>query len=129
MRYLLLYHVNRIQPELANRCRNYSFDETISECLQWNSSVPQKPTSSSLNLSICNFCKNKGHRVEECRKKKKKEKNKTSKLDNHGHKNVLSLNNNQHDYGYQLDAAANLITMDIKMFFLSIITNMTMDIN
>ena len=95
MRYLLLYHVNRIQPELASRCCDYSFDETISECLQWNSSVPQKPISSSLNPSICNFCKYKGHREEECRKRKKKkrEKHKTNKLDNHSHKNVLSLNN------------------------------------
>ena len=49
MRLLLLYHVSRIQPDLARQCSNSSLEETIFKCLQWNSSNPSEPTAPSNN--------------------------------------------------------------------------------
>ena len=74
MRLLLLYHVNRMDPELSGRCREFSFDDTISECLRWGSSTPPKSTAPSANPTACSFCQHPCHKVENCRKKKKADK-------------------------------------------------------
>lgn len=106
MRLLLLFHINQMQPELASRYREFSFQDTISECLQWNSSGSLKPTPAK-NCNTCKFCKNLGHNEEDCRKKKKAEKHKSQRADSHSNKNVLSLHNPQDNSGYQLDTAAD----------------------
>ncbi|KAI1006896.1 hypothetical protein K3495_g1321 [Podosphaera aphanis] len=67
MKHLLLFHVQNMLPELANRCRDLSYDETISECLKWTSAAKSKGNPKRGNQITCNFC----HIENDCRKKKR----------------------------------------------------------
>ena len=77
MKHTLLHRLTRINSELANHCRKFSFDEIISECLEWSSSENQKFDGKYLSNRPkirCSFCNIQGHKEEDCRKKKKSQK-------------------------------------------------------
>lgn len=113
MRNLLLFHVNNKQPDLAARCRQLSFEQTISECLSWSHINRPKSTYKNNVKIICDYCNNIGHSIEECRKKKRAEKGKSQdkgKGKSHDKENknsILSVNKIPDNTPYQLDTAAD----------------------
>ena len=85
MKYLLLCSIQKLDRNIAIRCRNCSFEEIISECYQYKSTGKSPPNK---NKSIkCNFCKNIGHLEDDCKKKRRAAK-KENKIPNN---KVLSV--------------------------------------
>ncbi|CCU76537.1 serine/threonine protein kinase domain protein [Blumeria hordei DH14] len=111
MKYLFLFHVRNMQPELANRCRDMSYNDTISECLKWTSNTRVKGPSRRENQVKCNFCHNLGHVKNDCRKKKNSNKqNKHSTINEAqpgNRKHVLSVMESSENVSYQLDSGAD----------------------
>lgn len=109
MKYLFLFHITNLNPDLANRCRDLAFTEMISECLRWTSTPIKAKNSNPQNSSIkCNFCGINGHVEKDCRKKKKIAKQNSQKVTESENKNkILSLNRNIDSSDFQLDTAAD----------------------
>ncbi|KAI1007745.1 hypothetical protein K3495_g476 [Podosphaera aphanis] len=107
MKYLFLHHVNTLKPDLANRCRDLAFHDMISECLKWsNTSAKPKSVDLKKNFVTCNYCSIKGHKENECRKKKHVAIEKSQQGTEAAKGKVLSLNSSQDTSAYQLDTAA-----------------------
>ena len=118
MKYLFLSHINSIQPELAHRCKDFSHQDMISECLKWTSNTTHKNKSSAHKNSVkCNFCGIKGHIEDDCKKKKRLAK---EKLGHNEHKknNVPTINSLDNST-YQLDTAADFHVSGDKSNFSS----------
>ncbi|POS81831.1 hypothetical protein EPUL_005979, partial [Erysiphe pulchra] len=100
---LLLYHFSTKRPDLVARCKSFSLEQTISECLTGTSGdkTPSKQYTSDIK---CNFCQNVGHSINECRKKKRTEKEQNK---NNNVSRILSVNNPSDSSYYQLDTAAD----------------------
>ncbi|KAI0991968.1 hypothetical protein K3495_g16218, partial [Podosphaera aphanis] len=120
MHHLLLFHVRKLQPDLANRCRDLSYENTISECLKWTCSSSFR---SSGKPKACNFCHIVGHSEDKCRKKMNVHKGKAQEQSrlglNQGNKNVLSVDRCLEDSSYQLDTAADFHVTGNKSDFSS----------
>ncbi|KAI0993028.1 hypothetical protein K3495_g15156, partial [Podosphaera aphanis] len=110
MKKLLLFHVRNMQPELANRCRDYSYADTITECRKWTTAVKPKNTLKAGKSMTCNFCHNVGHMEKDCRKKRKElNQNKEGhhpRKDSGSQKQVLSVESSD-SVSYQLDTGAD----------------------
>lgn len=106
MRNLLLFHVNNKEPDLTARCRQLSFELTLSECLSWSHSNKSKNNIKNDAKIKFDYCSNIGHSIIECRKRKKAEKVKPS----HGkdkNDSILPVNKMSDNIPYQLDTAAS----------------------
>lgn len=120
IRYVLLDRISNIHPELSHRCRNFSFDEILSECLEWappsdHKSHAKKPH----NTFKCNYCDIAGHKEEDCRKKKKAYKEQKGGI----RKQILSLDKLEDKPVYQLDTAADFHVSGNKDDFSSYINS------
>lgn len=105
MKYLLLFHLTQLQPDLANRCHNLSFDDIFIECIRWNTGLKSKHSGTVKNKITCNFCVHRGHKEEECRKKMK---SKAKTLNESStEKKILSVDDNLEKLAYQLGTAAD----------------------
>ena len=78
VRRLLVFHVINIVPELGNKIISQSYNEALLTCHQWTDRRPRNNNSSNSaevsNSTVCNFCKIKGHKEADCRKKAKQAK-------------------------------------------------------
>ena len=106
MQNLLLFHVYSRQPDLASRCRQLSFEQTVSECLTWSQDNKSKNHVKNDARIKCDYCNHLGHPIAECRKKKKADKIKAlqGKINNDS---VLSVNKVPDSIPFQLDTAAD----------------------
>ncbi|KAI0994165.1 hypothetical protein K3495_g14017 [Podosphaera aphanis] len=94
-------------------------DDQIKLLLLYHNSInPAKSRASQKSSVTCNYCKNVGHKEDECRKKKRVYNQKSAKTDNFS-KNVLSIKDSQDDSGYQLDTAAEFHASGNKSDFSS----------